>query len=146
MSTPNVADDLAKLAASKGSLSAYVITTVGSTRNAWPGPERPSKGSDVPLQATFWEVAGGTTEPHNDGKSRKIEVQCLLRGKRGDYGATLTKANAIYDAIDQNGPFTGASGAEYLDVTAVESTPIPLGPGESDAEYFALNFHVWFDP
>ncbi len=143
-STPDVAEDLMQLAALKASLSTHVVVS-GASRNAWSGPERPSKGSDVPLQATFWEAAGGALDLHNDGRLRTVDVQCLVRGKARDYATSRTKAAAIHDALDLNGPFTSGGGRLYLDVKATTATPIPLGPGESDAEYFAVNFTVTFE-
>lgn len=140
-SLPDVAEDLLLLASVKPALASLVI--VSGSRNAYSGPERPSKGSGIPLESTFWEVAGGRADLHNDGRLRVVEVQCLVRGKRQDYDASRLKATAILDNLDLNGPFTGASsGRQYIDVVAVNATPIPLGPGESDAEYFAVNFNV----
>lgn len=141
-STPDVEKDLVERLAV---LAPSLVTITGSSRDTWPGPERPSSGAGFPLRATFAQHVGGIDDLHSDGRMRTFDMQLLVRGARNAYGATLALARGIYDALDLSGAFTGASGARYLDVRGIGPGPAYLGAGDSDAEFFAVNVRLLLD-
>lgn len=144
--TPDIREDLVQRAAVLA--AAHVIVTPGVTRNAWAGPERPSSTAaspDIPLKAVFVQHATDTSELHNDGRFTRFALQFLFRGARNQEAATDAWARAVHDALDLSGPFTGSTTAtKYADVRC-SGRPVGLGPGDSDAEYYALNVELWLD-
>ncbi len=139
--TPDVESDLAALLAA--ALPSDLNNATGdAARNTWPGPVRPT--SDVGCEVFVTEFSG-TTSIDNDGRYRRMSVQITVRSPSNDYGAGIILARKVHDALDLHAAFTGASGAQYMEIRAQLSGPNPIGPDENDQHVFAEPFEVWFD-
>jgi hypothetical protein len=138
MTTPDVeADMIAKLAA----LLPSDIVASGASQNARAGPLRPT--SNAAGAEVFVQLFAGASQLDNDGRIRFFGLQVTTRSAKNAYSAGFALALRIHDALDLLGPFTGASGAKYMDVRAQLSCANHLGADDQDAELFAEAFDVW---
>lgn len=144
MSTPNIeADVIDRLV----TLRPLLFQASTGPRNTWPGLEHPVGGL-IANDATFIRAFAERTRIHSGGQWREVDVQILRRFGRGSerlqhaaglYARALDDARDVYDALHLSGAFTGASGANYLEVRAIG------GPDFLEPCYFSLNFSFWLD-
>lgn len=139
--TPDVESDvLAKLVER---LPADIIVTPEGSRTARAGPMRPTTNRHA--HEVFVEEFGVRADLDNDGRTSIIGVQLTVRSKANDYTGGRALSKRIQAALDLLGPWTGASGAAYMDCRAQISLANYLGPDEQGRELFAQPFEVWLD-
>ncbi len=144
VTTPDYESDLLTILAA--ALPSAMITTPGSTCNAWPGNERPDgTGTGIPTAAYFVQYVTTAYDRNNDGPIRTVTVTVTIRGPKNSDTATRNRAVAVHDAGASfgfnNNQFVGASGTRYFDLAAVSL--IDVGPDKStDNVYFNVDFEM----
>lgn len=137
--TPDVEADLVARLAVRLPAS---IVVAGSSRNTWPGPERPTL-DPVPRRAVFVVRGGEMSMVYGGGQYRYLTLDVVVRSQVDDYAGGELLARQVYDALHLSGAFTGSSGQAYDDIRA--EAPQYQGQADTDAHYWVLPVQLWAD-
>ena len=108
--------------------------------NLFKGPMR-AIGGPIPQTAVFVTAFGGPMPINfapNSGALQEYEhaVQVLIRGEAGQYGATLTLAEAIFTALHDSPP------SGYYRCRSELGRPVHVGKDERGSFLFVVNLRL----
>jgi hypothetical protein len=108
--------------------------------NLFEGPVR-AQSATVPHQAVFVLPSGGPApEAYADGTTterRYSAIQITLRSDPKDYAGGWVLARQVKAAL-HHATVTG-----YVDIRAMQSEPIYVGPDEADRHLWSVNLELW---
>jgi len=116
------------------------LWTLARGTNLFSGPVR-QQSTSVPHQAVFVLPSGGPApDAYSDGtviEMRYSAIQVIVRSNPKDYAGGQVLARQVRDAL-HHVAVTG-----YVDIRAMQSEPIYIGPDEADRHLFSVNLEMW---